>query len=68
MDDHQCDITKLKKKHKFLVLWESRQLVRFYGNNFITFRPNKLWKTLNFEQFLSLKTQLNYKNWFWNEK
>jgi hypothetical protein len=28
---------------------------------------HKLWEILNFELFLSLKIQLNYKKWFWKE-
>jgi hypothetical protein len=35
-------------------------------SDFENFR-HKLWEILNFELFLSLKIQLNYKKWFWKE-
>jgi len=49
------------------IFLESLWWVRFNKRNLENFKP-KVQKILNFEQFLSLEIQLNYKNGFEKEE
>jgi hypothetical protein len=51
-----------------LVLFESPPWVGYNESDLKLFRP-KVWEKLNFELLvIGMEIQLNYKNWFWNEK
>jgi hypothetical protein len=69
MYDYFC--SQKKKDHilatcTLLVLLENPGWLGSNESDLESFR-HKLWEILNFELFLSLKIQLNYKKWNWRK-